>query len=123
MKRYECYTPEELVNVVLECINKESMTNCFVPEEWAWNKCSNFSSCKECFKYYLEEDVKLVPRYSLIKQDSDLDLFYRDWFHYCDNTNSCDNCPYKRENKDSEPYETSCFINYLKQGVYHNEKI
>lgn len=123
MKRYECYTPEELINLVFECINKESTSNCFVPDEWAKRKCSGFSYCKDCFKYYLEEEVKTKPRYSIIKTDSDLDLFYEDWVHYCDNTPSCDNCPYKQEKTDSEPYDISCFINYLKQGVYYNEEI
>lgn len=123
MKRYECYTPEELVNLVMECINKESMTNCFVPDEWAKRKCSNFSNCKDCFKYYLEEEVELVPRYSLIKQDSDLDLYHKEWELYCDNRDDCTDCPYIAKKTGFEPYDISCFINYLKEGVYRNEEI
>lgn len=111
MKRYERMTKEEIVEFAGNC-HTRGCEGC--P---ALDVDGLFGTC---MKKYLEQEIQMVPRYSTIKSDEDMEKVVEGYKSFCDSRNECGNCKIYAKRNDAMTY--MCFVEYLKEQIETEEE-
>ena len=98
MKRYERMSKEEIIEYI-----RSSYTSSENP--------GGITSGK-LFAHYLEQEIQMVPRYTLIKNDEDMDRVTKEIGKVCDRI-GCDECRFVG----TPGGILGCFAAYLKEQV------
>lgn len=100
MKRYERMSKEDIMSVYK---TTDHCCGCKLQDS---SYCKNRTTgCCEIMTDYLNEEIKVVPRWQTIKSDEDCQRIWEEHSDWCAN-HKCDRCVYRSS-------QGPCFVNYL----------